>query len=178
MLALALGLVAARADATPAPIGDPQQSPDPFWQIGPKASLSIVASTALRTDDNIQLSAKPIGDAVFEFAPGIRIEGAATPRLTGSLALADTPTHYVNHPRLNTSLFFGVLRGAYALDPDQDIALATGFHESDENTIYLPGLVRRDTSTLGVERKRQFTTSTSLKVAVTALGCRFGSRRS
>ncbi|MEY2880595.1 MAG: hypothetical protein RLZZ15_2975 [Verrucomicrobiota bacterium] len=172
LLALLLGLLAVRVVGTPAPVGthapvgEPQESPDPFWRIGPKSELSIVARSALRADDNIFLATSPTDDAVFEFAPGIRVAGEATALLHGELTLADTFTRYANHPRLNASLFSGDLNGVYFFDEKQSINLAAGFHESDENTVDLPGLVRRDTSTLGVDSTRRFTAETSLKVAV------------
>jgi hypothetical protein len=120
----------------------------PFMAIGDGAELFLTGTLGVRSDDNVFLSKSAESDLIFEIAPGVSVEFGKNAQLKGSLTLSDSFTNYSDNSKLNTQLFSGAFRTNY-----DDGKLKMGFNlsytESNQNSVDIRGLTRRDIFNVG-----------------------------
>ena len=138
----------------------------PFMAIGDGAELFLTGNLGVRSDDNVFLSAKAESDLIFEIAPAVSLEFGKNAQLKGSLTLTDTFTNYSDNSGLNTQLFSGAFRSNY-----DDGKLKMGFNlsytESNQNSVDIRGLTRRDVFNVGGNAEVDLTQLTKIGAGVT-----------
>ncbi|MFM9029548.1 MAG: hypothetical protein ACKOTF_02515 [Opitutaceae bacterium] len=138
----------------------------PFMAIGDGAELFLTGTLGVRSDDNVFLAAKAESDLIFEIAPGVSLEFGKNGQLKGSLTLSDSFTNYSDNSKLNTQLFSGAFRSNY-----DDGKLKMGFNlsytESNQNSVDIRGLTRRDIFNVGGNSEVEISQLTRIGAGVT-----------
>lgn len=123
----------------------------PFMAVGDGAELFATGKLDLRGDDNILLASDANGktaDTIFEVVPGLELDFGKNSQLQGSLTLEDELTYFTTHHKYNTNLFQGDFVSKYD-DGKMKLDLNAGYHELNQNTVDVRGLIRRNVGTLG-----------------------------
>lgn len=137
----------------------------PFMAIGDGAELFLTGSLGIRADDNILLGSglpanpslpvsatNPISpeesDLIFDVAPGIDLTFGKDAQMKGALTMSHTWSSYSDNSHLNTNLFNGDFLTRYD-DGKLKLNFNVGYHELNQNTADVRGLVRRDVFSAG-----------------------------
>lgn len=122
----------------------------PFMAIGDGAELFATGTVGVRGDDNILLapSGQRTSDTIIDIVPGVELDFGKNAQVQGALTLQDDISKYTSHHRYDTNLFQGDFVGKYD-DGKMKLAFNAGYHELNQNTVDVRGLIRRDIGTLG-----------------------------
>jgi len=123
----------------------------PFMAVGDGAELFATGTLGIRGDDNILLASDANGktsDTILDVDPGLELDFGKNSQLQGALTLQDALTYYTSHHKYNTNLFQGDIVAKYD-DGKLKLGFNGGYHELNQNTVDVRGLVRRDIMTLG-----------------------------
>src|SRR5688572_14761792 len=142
----------------------------PFMAIGDGAELFLTGSLGIRADDNVLLGSGVAGspeesDLIFEVAPGIDLTFGKDAQMKGALTMWHTWTSYSDNSRLNTNLFNGDFLTRYD-DGKLKLNFNVGFHELNQNTPDIRGLVRRDVFSAGGNAEVEISQITSVGAGV------------
>jgi hypothetical protein len=122
----------------------------PFMAVGDGAELFATGTIGVRADDNILLapSGQKISDTIFDFIPGLELDYGKNAQVQGALTLQDDFSKYTSHSKYDTNLFQGDFVGKYD-DGKMKLGFNAGYHELNQNTVDVRGLIRRDITSLG-----------------------------
>jgi hypothetical protein len=122
----------------------------PFMAIGDGAELFATGTIGVRADDNILLASngQRTSDTIIDVIPGLELDFGKNSQIQGALTLQDDITKYTTHHKYNTNLFQADFIGKYD-DGKMKLAFNAGYHELNQNTVDVRGLVRRDIGTMG-----------------------------
>jgi polysaccharide biosynthesis protein VpsM len=120
----------------------------PFMAIGDGAELFVTGALGVRVDDNIQLTKNKTSDTIWDINPGAELTFGKNAQLKGALTLVDAFANYSDHSKFNTNLFSGDFVTKYD-DGKMKLGYNLGYHELNQNTADLRGLVRRDVFSTG-----------------------------
>lgn len=153
----------------------------PFMAIGDSAELFITGTLGIRSDDNIFLGSGPrnpnlpvsatnpnVGeesDIIFDINPGVELVFGKNAQLSGSLKLVDAFANYSDNSDLNTQLFSGDFVTKYD-DGKLKLGFNLSYHELNQNSVDVRGLVRRDVFTTGANGEVEVSTMTSVAAGV------------
>lgn len=117
----------------------------PFMAVGDGAELFATGVLGVRADDNILLAndSRKVSDIIIDVAPGLELDFGKNAQLQGSLTLADAFARYTDHDQYNTNLFAGDFVSKYD-DGKMKLGFSAGYHELNQNTVDVRGLIRRD----------------------------------
>ncbi len=133
----------------------------PFMAIGDGAELFLTGSLGVRADDNIFLSGNEESDLIFDVAPGVDLTFGKDAQLKGSVTLSHTWSNYSDNSGLNTNLFNGDFVTRYD-DGKLKLGFNAGYHELNQNSVDVRGLVRRDVFSAGGNAEVEISQITSV----------------
>ena len=142
----------------------------PFMAIGDGAELFLTGTLGVRVDDNILLGsgtpASPeVDDIIFDINPGLDLTFGKDAQLKGSLAVVYAFANYADNDHLNTDLFGGDFNTAYD-DGKLKLNFDLGYHELNQNTPTLRGLIRRDVFSAGGNAEVELSQITAIGVGL------------
>lgn len=137
----------------------------PFMAIGDGAELFLTGSLGLRADDNIFLASNSESDIIFDINPGVELTFGKNAQLKGSLTLVDAFANYSDNSDLNTQLFSGDFVTRYD-DGKLKLGFNVGYHELNQNTVDVRGLVRRDVFSAGANTEVEISQLTSVGAGI------------
>lgn len=137
----------------------------PFMAIGSGAELFLTGTLGLRADDNIFLSGNEESDLIFDLAPGVDLTFGKDAQVKGSLLLSHTWANYSDNSNLNTNLFNGDFVSRYD-DGKLKLGFNVGYHELNQNTADIRGLVRRDIFSTGGNAEVEVSQLTSVGAGI------------
>lgn len=142
----------------------------PFMAVGDSAELFATGVLGVRADDNILLapSSQRESDIIFDIAPGLELDYGKNAQLQGSLTIADAFARYTDHSRFNTQLFSGDFVSKYD-DGKMKLGFDAGYHELNQNTVDVRGLIRRDVGNIDTNAEVTVSELTSVGVALNYL---------
>jgi hypothetical protein len=148
----------------------------PFMAVGDGAELFATGVVGVRWDDNILLASDappapglPSGkmsDTIFEITPGLELDFGKNAQTQGSLTLADSFTQYSDHSKYNTNLFAGDFVAKFD-DGKMKLGGNLSYHELNQNTVDVRGLIRRDVANAGANGEVSVSDITAVGAAVT-----------
>lgn len=137
----------------------------PFMAVGDGAELFITGAVGVRADDNIELSKNEKDDIIFDFAPGIELTFGKNAQTQGALTLSHIWSFYADNDDFNTNLFQGDFVTKFD-DGKSKMGFYAGYHELNQNTAELRGLIRRDLATIGANGEVNISEVTGIGAAV------------
>lgn len=146
-------------------LGGTAVSAAPFMAVGDGANLLVTGSVGVRADDNIFLVNNATSDTIFTFAPGLELDFGKDAQVNGSITLVDSFESYANNSKLNTDLFSGDALAGYK-DAKLDTKFNLGYHQLNQNTADLSGLIRRDETVAGGKGEVVVSEKTSVSAGV------------
>lgn len=137
----------------------------PFMAIGDGAELFLTGTLGIRADDNVLLSSNEESDLIFDVGPGIDLTFGKDAQMKGALTMSHTWSSYSDNSHLNTNLFNGDFLTRYD-DGKLKLNFNVGYHELNQNTADVRGLVRRDIFTAGGNGEVEISQITSVGAGV------------
>lgn len=147
----------------------------PFMAVGDSAELFATGVAGVRFDDNILLANSQgkladgtdakISDVIFDLTPGLEFDFGKNAQTQGSITVADAFSLYTQHSAYNTNLGQGDFITKYD-DGKTKLSANAGYHELNQNTPDIRGLIRRDVSTLGANGETRFSEKTGFGAGV------------
>jgi hypothetical protein len=137
----------------------------PFMAIGDGAELFLTGSLGIRADDNIFLARNEESDLIFDIAPGAEVTFGKDAQMKGALTLSHTWSNYSDNSNLNTNLFNGDFVTRYD-DGKLKLGFNAGYHELNQNSVDVRGLVRRDIFSAGGNAEVEISQITSVGAGV------------
>ncbi|HVS54394.1 MAG TPA: hypothetical protein VHD62_18705, partial [Opitutaceae bacterium] len=116
--------------------------------IGDGAELFVTGNLSVRADDNIFLANSKTNDTIFNVTPGAELTFGKDADLKGAFTLVDDWTRYADNRRLDTNLASVDFRSNYD-DSKMKLQLTAGYHELNQNTPDVRGLIRRNVLSAG-----------------------------
>jgi hypothetical protein len=139
----------------------------PFMAVGDGAELFATGVLGVRADDNILLSNNDKqSDVIFDLVPGLEFDFGKNAQTQGSLTLADAFALYTDHSAYNTNLASGDFVTKYD-DGKMKLGFNAGYHELNQNTVDVRGLIRRDITNAGANGEVGVTEITAVGGGVT-----------
>lgn len=125
----------------------------PFLAVGDGAELFATGVAGVRADDNILLGSGQAGspkesDVIFDLTPGLEFDFGKNAQAQGSITAADAFSLYTDHSKYNTNLASGDFVTKYD-DGKTKLGANAGYHELNQNTVDVRGLIRRDVTNAG-----------------------------
>lgn len=133
--------------------------------IGDGAELFITGALAVRSDDNVFLTANAVDDVIYEITPGAELTFGKDAQLKGALTAQLAWTNYADNGKLNTNLFGTDFSARYD-DGKMKLGVNAGYHELNQNTPDVSGLTRRDVFNVGANAEAEISQLTSLGAGV------------
>jgi polysaccharide biosynthesis protein VpsM len=138
----------------------------PFLAIGDGAELFATGMLGARADDNILLTKNNrVSDVIIDINPGVELTFGKNAQLKGALTLVDAFANYTDHSKYNTNLASGDFVARYD-DAKMKLGGYLGYHEVNQNTADVRGLIRRDISTAGANGEVSVSEITTVAAAV------------
>ncbi len=133
----------------------------PFMAIGDGAELFVTGALSVRSDDNIFLSSNAVDDVIYEITPGAELTFGKDAQLKGALTVNVAFANYADNSRLNTTLAGSDFWTRYD-DGKLKFGFNLGYHELNQNTADVQGLVRRNVFSAGTNGELEVTQLTSV----------------
>jgi len=138
----------------------------PFLAVGDGAELFLTGGLGIRADDNIFFAtSNEESDLIFDITPGVDLTFGKNAQMQGSLALNVVFSSYSDNSNLNTELFNGDFVTKYD-DGKLKMGFNLGYHELNQNSAFIRGLVRRDVFTAGGNAEVEVSQITSVGAGV------------
>lgn len=133
----------------------------PFLAIGDGAELFVTGTLGVRADDNIYQQSNATSDTIFDINPGLEVTFGKDAQVKGSLTLVDAIARYSDNSKLNTNLFSANLGFTYD-DGKLKLGFNTGYAETNQNTVDVGGLIRRNALSAGITAEAEISQVTSV----------------
>lgn len=116
--------------------------------IGDSAELFVTGTLAMRADDNIILAKEATSDVITDAGVGAELTFGKNSQTQGAITLRHVFTNYAEESKYNTNLFNGDVVAKFD-DGKMKLGFNAGYHELNQNTVDVRGLIRRDVANVG-----------------------------
>ena len=138
----------------------------PFLAIGDGAELFVTGGLGIRADDNIFTDKVKVSDTIFNLTPGLELTFGKNAQIKGTVSVVDAISSYADNSQLNTNLFSADFGASYS-DGKLKLNFGTGFHETNQNSVDIRGLTRRDGFSANLSGEVELSQKTSVSSAYT-----------
>jgi hypothetical protein len=151
-------------------LGSASLSAAPFLAIGDSSELFLTATTGVRFEDNVLLTENnQLDDVALEFTPGIELVFGKGSLYSGSFAVQEKFTEYLDNDSLSSNLSAYIFNSTYAGSKLKG-SFGASFREIEQNNRNIANaatLTRRDVSNVSVKGELAITEKSKVGAAVT-----------
>lgn len=151
----------------------------PFMAVGTSAEVFVTADLTISSDDNVTLGSNTLlpgqtaasnpvrDDTVWRFSPGVSYEFGKNALISGKLAYVEHIDTYSDNSDLDTSLS-NLTFNAQHDDGSSTTSVSASYVQVNQNTVdvRLPGLSRREISSVGIDHEMELSAKSSLMFGV------------
>lgn len=139
--------------------------PAPFLAVGDGAELFLTGTLGVRSDDNIYLASNKVDDVIFDINPGVALTFGKGSLTQGNLSFTESFARYSQNSKLNTDLAALRFNSNYD-DGKSKFNSNASYVESNQNTVGITGLARRNLTDLGANAELAATAKSKVGVGL------------